>query len=56
MLTVAQILAKSSDVGAIKLGLRLGAPKIYDYIRDFGFGAPTGIDMPGENHGILAPP
>jgi cell division protein FtsI (penicillin-binding protein 3) len=53
MLTVSQILAKSSDVGAIKLGLRLGAPKLYDYIRDFGFGTPTGIDMPGENHGIL---
>jgi cell division protein FtsI (penicillin-binding protein 3) len=52
-LTVAQILAKSSDVGAIKLGLRLGAPKLYNYIRDFGFGAPTGIDLPGENHGLL---
>jgi cell division protein FtsI (penicillin-binding protein 3) len=52
-LTVAQILAKSSDVGAIKLGLRLGAPKLYDYIRDFGFGAPTGIDVPGETHGLL---
>jgi cell division protein FtsI (penicillin-binding protein 3) len=52
-LTVSQILAKSSDVGAIKLGLRLGAPKLYDYIRDFGFGAATGIDMPGENHGLL---
>jgi cell division protein FtsI (penicillin-binding protein 3) len=52
-LTVAQILAKSSDVGAIKLGLRLGAPKLYDYIRDFGFGQSTGIDLPGENKGIL---
>ena len=53
LLTVSQILAKSSDVGAIKLGLRLGAPKLNDYIRAFGFGAPTGIDMPGEGHGIL---
>jgi len=53
MLTVAQVLAKSSDVGAIKLGLRLGAPKLYDYIRAFGFGAPTGIDLPGESRGIL---
>lgn len=55
MLTVSQILAKSSDVGAIKIGLRLGAPKLYDYIRDFGFGAPTGIDLPGETRGILRP-
>ncbi|HUK30072.1 MAG TPA: penicillin-binding protein [Candidatus Acidoferrum sp.] len=53
MLTVAQILAKSSDVGAIKLGLRLGPPKLYDYIRAFGFGSPTGIDLPGEGHGKL---
>ncbi|MFZ0820394.1 MAG: penicillin-binding transpeptidase domain-containing protein [Candidatus Acidiferrales bacterium] len=53
LLTVAQVLAKSSDVGAIKMGLRLGAPKLYDYIRAFGFGAPTGIDLPGEGHGKL---
>ncbi len=53
MLTVSQVLAKSSDVGAIKLGLRLGAPKLYDYIRAFGFGSPTGIDLPGEGHGKL---
>jgi cell division protein FtsI (penicillin-binding protein 3) len=55
MLTVPQILAKSSDVGAIKLGLRLGSPKLYDYIRAFGFGAPTGIDLPGETRGIVHP-
>jgi cell division protein FtsI (penicillin-binding protein 3) len=53
LLTIAQVLAKSSDVGAIKMGLRLGAPKLYDYIRAFGFGAPTGIDLPGEGHGKL---
>jgi cell division protein FtsI (penicillin-binding protein 3) len=53
LLTVAQILAKSSDVGAIKLGLRLGAPKFYDYIRAYGFGSPTGIDLPGESRGLL---
>jgi cell division protein FtsI (penicillin-binding protein 3) len=55
LLTVSQILAKSSDVGAIKLGLRLGAPKLYDYIRDFGFGASTGIDLPGETCVSLHP-
>ena len=53
MLTVSQILANSSDVGAIKIGLRLGAPKFYDYIRAFGFGQPTGVDLPGESRGKL---
>ena len=52
-LTVSQILAYSSDVGAIKIGLRLGAPKFYDYIRAFGFGQPTGVDLPGESRGKL---
>ena len=53
LLTVSQILAHSSDVGAIKIGLRLGAPKFYEYIRAYGFGEPTGIDLPGENRGLL---
>jgi cell division protein FtsI (penicillin-binding protein 3) len=53
LLTVSQILAHSSDVGAIKIGLRLGAPKFYEYIRAYGFGQPTGIDLPGENRGLL---
>src|SRR6202521_2413760 len=53
LLDVADILAQSSDVGAIKIALRLGAPKFYDYIRAFGFGQPTGVDMPGESKGIL---
>jgi len=53
LLSVADILAQSSDVGAIKIALRLGAPKFYDYIRAFGFGQPTGVDMPGESKGLL---
>src|SRR2546428_4757807 len=53
LLPVSQVLAQSSDVGAIKIALWLGAPKFYDYIRAFGFGAPTGIDLPGESKGIL---
>src|SRR5882724_3320516 len=53
LLTVSDILAQSSDVGAIKIALRLGAPKFYDYIRLFGFGAATGIDLPHESRGIL---
>jgi cell division protein FtsI (penicillin-binding protein 3) len=53
LLTVSQVLSHSSDVGAIKVGLRLGAPKFYDYIRSFGFGQPTGVDLPGESRGML---
>jgi len=53
LLSVADILAKSSDIGTIKIGLRLGAPKFYQYIRAFGFGASTGIELPGENPGML---
>jgi cell division protein FtsI (penicillin-binding protein 3) len=55
LLNVAQILAESSDVGAIKIALRLQAPRFYDYIRLFGFGAATGVDMPGESKGIVHP-
>jgi cell division protein FtsI (penicillin-binding protein 3) len=53
LLTVSDILAQSSDVGAIKVALRLGAPKFYDYIRAFGFGQLTGVDIPGESKGML---
>ncbi len=53
LLTVADILAKSSDVGAIEVAMRLGAPRFYDYIRAFGFGTPTGVDMPGESRGLV---
>jgi len=53
VLNVAQIMEKSSDVGAIKLGLRLGAPKFYEYIRAFGFGQTTDVELPGESHGLL---
>src|SRR5580698_722164 len=54
LLSVADILAKSSDVGAIKIALRLGAPKFYDYIRAFGFGTTTGVELPNESRGRLA--
>lgn len=55
LLTVEQILEHSSDVGAIKVALRLGAPKYYDSIRSFGFGQLTGIKLPGENRGLVRP-
>jgi cell division protein FtsI/penicillin-binding protein 2 len=53
MLTVADILANSSDVGAIKIALRLGSAKFYDYIRAFGFGNRTGVDLPDESRGLV---
>jgi cell division protein FtsI (penicillin-binding protein 3) len=54
LLNVAGILANSSDVGAIKIALRLGSPKFYDYIRAFGFGSKTGVELPYESRGQLA--
>jgi cell division protein FtsI (penicillin-binding protein 3) len=53
MLTVSEILAHSSDVGAIKIALRLGSPKFYEYIKAFGFGSYTGVDLPGESRGKI---
>ena len=55
LLSVAQILEDSSDVGSIKIALSLGAPKYYQYIRTYGFGQLTGIELPGENRGLVRP-
>ena len=55
MLSVADIIAESSDVGAIKVALRLGEERFYKYIRAFGFGQPTGIELPGETRGLTKP-
>lgn len=54
-LTATEALAKSSNVAAIKLGQKLGNERLYDYIRRFGFGAKTGVELPGETGGILRP-
>lgn len=54
-LTIAEALAKSSNVAAIKLGLRVGDPTMYDYITRFGFGSRTGIELPGETAGMVHP-
>ncbi|MBI1746037.1 MAG: transpeptidase family protein [Acidobacteria bacterium] len=56
VLSVSDIIAKSSDVGAIKLGLRLGTERLYQYVRTFGIGQRTGIDLPGEHFGLFQPP
>ncbi len=55
-LTVAQILAQSSNVGAVKIGLEVGAQHFYDWVRKFGFGQPTGVAFPGEEQGIVPTP
>jgi cell division protein FtsI (penicillin-binding protein 3) len=52
-LTISEALAKSSNVGAIKLGIRVGDDSMYDYITRYGFGSRTGIELPGETPGIL---
>jgi cell division protein FtsI/penicillin-binding protein 2 len=48
-LTVEQVLEKSSNIGASKIGIKLQAPKLYDYMTRFGFGAQTGIPLPDES-------
>ncbi|HXZ42958.1 MAG TPA: penicillin-binding transpeptidase domain-containing protein [Terriglobales bacterium] len=56
LLPVSDILAESSDVGSIKIGMRLGDERFYKYIRGFGFGQQTGIELPGETRGLTKPP
>jgi cell division protein FtsI (penicillin-binding protein 3) len=54
-MSVADVLAHSSDVGTIKVGLRLGDERLYHYIRAYGFGSQTGIELPGETRGLAKP-
>jgi cell division protein FtsI/penicillin-binding protein 2 len=54
-MTVAQILSRSSNVGAITLARLLGQHRLANWISRFGFGRPTGIDYPGESGGIVLP-
>ncbi len=56
LLPVWGVLAESSDVGAIKIALRLGEDRFYKYIRAYGFGSQTGIELPGETRGLTKPP
>src|SRR2546426_4653028 len=55
-LSVREILIKSSNIGAAKLALTVGEQKFYEYIRRFGFGERTGIELPGEINGLIRPP
>jgi cell division protein FtsI (penicillin-binding protein 3) len=54
--TVKFALEHSSDVGAAKMALKLGNQKFYDYMRSFGFGQRTGIELPSETRGLLRAP
>ncbi len=53
--TVEHAYAESSDVGAVKMGLRLGPDRLLKYVHAFGFGQQTGIELPGETRGLVKP-
>ncbi|TAK97655.1 MAG: penicillin-binding protein 2, partial [Verrucomicrobia bacterium] len=55
LLTVENVIAKSSNIGAAKIGIRMGQDHLSDYMRDYGFGVSTGIQLPGEVRGIVHP-
>jgi cell division protein FtsI (penicillin-binding protein 3) len=54
-LTFAEVIQFSSNIGAAKVAERLGQERFYEYLRTFGFGARTGIALPGETAGIMRP-
>lgn len=55
-MTVHDILVKSSNIGSAKMALMMGDTKFYEYVRRFGFGERTGIELPGEIPGLVHPP
>ena len=55
LLSVREIVSQSSNRGAAQLGMLLGSKRLYNYSRDFGFGAPTGYEASGEVGGVLHP-
>lgn len=56
ILTFSEVIGKSSNVGSIKISQLLGKDKFFDYIKRFGFGEKTGIELQGESSGILRKP
>lgn len=54
-LSFREIVEKSSNIGVVKAAERLGSGRMYDYVKKFGFGSRTGIDLPGEEYGIVRP-
>lgn len=55
-LSVHDVLVKSSNIGVAKLAFLLGDQRLFDYVRKFGFGDRTGIELPGEIGGLVHPP
>src|SRR5262249_51912984 len=55
-LSFRDVIAKSSDVGMVRVAQRLGREQSYRYVQAFGFGSPTGVALPGESAGLLRPP
>jgi cell division protein FtsI (penicillin-binding protein 3)/stage V sporulation protein D (sporulation-specific penicillin-binding protein) len=55
-LSVHDILVRSSNIGVAKLAIQLGDQKFYEYVRRFGFGERTGVNLPGEIGGLVHPP
>ncbi|MBI5640640.1 MAG: penicillin-binding protein 2 [Nitrospirae bacterium] len=56
LLTFREVIQKSSNVGSVMIGMKLGRDKIYSYAKRFGYGEPTGIDLPGEVSGWIRKP
>ena len=54
-LSFTQTVARSSDIGMIRVAQRLGRENFARYVRDFGFGVPSGIELPGESAGLVRP-
>lgn len=52
-LTTSQIIKRSSNIGTVKIALRMGRDKLYEHLKKFGFGARTGIELPGEQVGMV---
>ena len=53
VISVSDVVIRSSNIGMTKLGLRLGSERLYDYLRKFGFGQSSGLGLAGESAGIL---
>ncbi|KJJ84558.1 stage V sporulation protein D [Candidatus Omnitrophus magneticus] len=55
LMTFEDVIAHSSNIGTVKMAMKLGKDKLNDYIKKFGFGSLTGVDLPGEVAGIVRP-
>ncbi len=56
LLSVSEIVVRSSNIGAVKIAQRLGYERLYDYLKKFGFGQKTGVELIGERSGFVRPP